>query len=89
MALGARPAEVLGLVLGEGVRPVAAGAGLGILAALALSRLMSSHLFGVAPGDPATLAGVAALLALVALLACLAPARRAIRADPIVALRAE
>ena len=89
MALGAQPREVLGLVLAEGTRPVAAGAVVGILSALALTRLMRSLLFGVAPGDPQTVAAVALLLGVIALGACLVPALRATRVDPVIALRAE
>jgi ABC-type antimicrobial peptide transport system permease subunit len=65
------------------------GITLGILGALAATRLLASMLYGVAPTDPATFTGVAALLAAVALLACWLPARRAARVDPNVALRAE
>jgi ABC-type antimicrobial peptide transport system permease subunit len=80
---------VLGLVLRESARPVAAGALVGMGLAFALSRLMSSLLFGVSPGDPGTLALVAILLGLVTLAAGLGPARRATRVDPVVALRAD
>ena len=89
MALGAEPRAVRRLVLGESARPVAAGALLGMVFALPLSRLMSSLLFGVGPGDPGTLALVALALGLVALAAGLGPARRATRVDPVVALRAD
>ena len=89
MALGAQPREVLGLVLAEGARPVAAGVVIGILAALALTRLMRSLLFDVAPGDPSTVAAVALLLGVIALGACLVPALRATHVDPVIALRAE
>jgi putative ABC transport system permease protein len=89
MALGAEPREVRRLILIEGARPVVAGGVLGVLAAMALSRLMASLLFGVSPGDPGTIVGVALLLGLVALAACLIPARRATRVDPLVALRSE
>jgi predicted permease len=89
MALGAQPREVVALVVGEGARPVVAGAAIGIGAAFALTRLMTSLLYGVDPGDPLTLVGVAALLAIVALAATLVPARRATRVDPVGALRAE
>jgi putative ABC transport system permease protein len=65
------------------------GVAIGIAGALALARLMASLLFHVKPADPLTLSGVALLLALVALLACYIPARRAMRVDPLVALRYE
>jgi predicted permease len=89
MALGAPRSHVLGMVLGKGARLVLAGVGAGIAASLALTRLMASMLFGVTPTDPMTFLCVASLLVLVALLACLAPARRATRVDPMVALRCE
>jgi len=89
IALGARRSHVLGMVLGKGARLILAGVGAGIAAALALTRLMASLLFGVTATDPVTFLSVAGLLILVALLACLAPARRATRVDPMVALRCE
>jgi predicted permease len=89
IALGARQSHVLGMVLGKGARLILAGVGAGIAAALALTRLMASLLFGVTATDPVTFLSVAGLLMLVALLACLAPARRATRVDPMVALRCE
>jgi putative ABC transport system permease protein len=89
MALGATTADVLKQVLLAGGRLAALGLALGLIAALALTRLMSSMLFGVKPSDPLTLGLVAALLALVALTACYIPARRATRVDPIAALRYE
>jgi putative ABC transport system permease protein len=73
----------------EGGRLAALGLAFGLLAALALTRLMASLLFGVKPADPLTLGVAAALLILVALAACYIPARRATRVDPIVALRYE
>jgi putative ABC transport system permease protein len=87
IALGAQHRDVLRLVLAEGTRLTLLGVSIGLLAALALSRLLSTLLFAVSATDPLTFAGVAALLAAVALLACLIPARRATRVDPIVALR--
>jgi len=89
IALGAQRRDVLRLVLGQGTRLTLLGVALGVLAALAFSRLLSTLLFGVSATDPLTFAGVAALLALVALMACFLPARRATRVDPIVALRYE
>jgi putative ABC transport system permease protein len=89
IALGAQRRDVLRLVLAQGTRLTLLGVALGVLAALALSRLLASMLFGVSVTDPLTFAGVAALLAFVALLACFIPARRATRVDPIVALRYE
>jgi predicted permease len=89
MALGARRMHVLGMILGQGCRLIVVGVAAGIAAGLALTRLMASLLFGVTATDPVTFLCVAGLLALVALLACLAPARRATRVDPMVALRCE
>jgi putative ABC transport system permease protein len=89
MALGARAADVLRLVLQEGMAPVAFGAAAGMLAAVAATRALRTMLFGVTPLDPVSLAAAPALLAAVALLACYLPARRATRVDPLVALREE
>ena len=89
MALGAQPSNVLRLVVREGMLVAAVGVGAGIAGALAVSRLLSTMLFGVAPRDPKTLAAVAVALAAIALAACCIPARRAARVDPIVALRDE
>ena len=89
MALGARSNEVLRLVLAQGFRLAAVGLLIGIAAALALTRLMTSMIYGVSSTDAATFITVALLLAFVALAACYIPARRAMRVDPMVALRYE
>jgi putative ABC transport system permease protein len=89
VALGARPRDVLSLVIRQGIILTLTGALAGLIVALGLTRVMSSLLFGVGAMDPLTFVGVAALLITVALLACLIPARRATKVDPIVALRYE
>jgi predicted permease len=89
MALGANPGKVLRLVLGRGLRLAGFGTAIGILAALMSTQLLNSLLFGVSATDPVTFAAVAGLLLGVALLACYVPARRAMRVDPMVALRYE
>jgi len=89
MALGATPSTVLKQVLWEGGRLAALGLAAGLIAALILTRLMTSLLFEIKPGDPITLSASAAILAFVALLACYIPARRATRVEPMTALRKE
>jgi predicted permease len=89
MALGAQRGDVLRTFLGDGARLTLIGIAIGGVAALALTRLMSSILFEVKPSDPLTFASVAGLLCAIALLACYLPARRAASVDPIKALRAE
>ena len=89
MSLGAQRGNVLCLVVAEGARMAAFGVVIGIAASLAITRLMSSLLFGISATDPLTFVGVAALLSSVALLASYIPARRAMRVDPMVALRYE
>jgi predicted permease len=89
MALGAERADVLRMVVGHGLRLSLIGIGAGLVAALALTRLMSSMLFGVRPTDFVTFAAVSLLLAGVAAMASYVPARRATRVDPIIALRYE
>jgi putative ABC transport system permease protein len=89
MALGATPRRIFGLVLGQSVRLVLAGLALGMVASLALTRVMTGFLYGVNPTDPLTFAGVGFLLIAVALLAGYVPAKRASKVDPLVALRSE
>ena len=89
MALGARGGDLMRLVVWRGMRPVAVGLALGGVGALGVSKAMAGLLFGVAPTDAVTFAGSALVLVLVALAACVAPARRATRVDPVVALRSE
>jgi ABC-type antimicrobial peptide transport system permease subunit len=89
VALGAQRSDVMRLVLGEGAKMALAGVVAGLAAAFGLTRLMANQLFGVTPHDPLTYAAVAVLLMLVALFACYVPARRAVRLDPLAALRCE
>ena len=87
IALGACPKDVMRLVLGEGARLILLGIAAGVVSALALTQLMRSLLFGIGPADPVTFLAVMGLLALVAGAACFIPARRAVRTNPIIALR--
>jgi ABC-type antimicrobial peptide transport system permease subunit len=87
LALGAQKVTILKMVLRRGLRLAAAGAALGVAGALLVSHLMAGLLYDVSPGDPLTFIGLTAVLVLVALAACYIPARRAMRVDPIVALR--
>jgi putative ABC transport system permease protein len=89
VALGAERRHVLRLVLNQGVLVIFAGLAIGVTASLLLTRFLASLLFGVTPTDPITFAGVAFLLAVVAMAACYIPARRAVRVDPMVALKYE
>jgi predicted permease len=89
MALGAQRRDVLGLVLSDAARMTLAGVPIGLIAAAGLMQLIKTMLFGVSTADPLTYAAVAVLLSAVALLACYLPARRAMRVDPMVALRHE
>jgi putative ABC transport system permease protein len=89
MALGAQRVNVLGMIIGQGMKLVAFGVAIGLAASLALARLMMSLLYEVKPTDPLTYAAVALLLISIALAANFAPARRAVSVDPTVALRHE
>ncbi|MGE0447586.1 MAG: FtsX-like permease family protein, partial [Vicinamibacterales bacterium] len=86
-ALGATPRAVLGMMAGQGLLLAAVAVGIGAAGALAATRLMRSLLFGVTPGDPATMAAVAGVLGVIAVAATVIPARRAARVDPVTALR--
>ena len=89
MALGAQRSELLRMVVGQGMRPILAGVAVGLAGSLALTRAISTLLFGVSAADPWTYASMTAILTAVAICACCAPALRATRVDPIVALREE
>ena len=89
IALGAQRNDVLKLILGQGIALTLAGLALGTVAALVLTRLLASLLYGIAPSDPATIVIVPLVLVAVSLIACYVPARRATRVDPMVALRYE
>ncbi len=89
MALGAARTDVLTLIVRQGLVLVLLGVAIGIPAAVALTRLIASQLFGVTPTDPATFAAASVLFVSIALLACSIPAHRATKVDPMVALRAE
>ena len=89
LALGASPRRVLGLILAQGMKPVVAGLIVGVAAALLLTRLMTSLLFGITATDPVTYGAVAGLLAIAALTSCWIPARQAVGVDVVAALRKE
>jgi putative ABC transport system permease protein len=89
VALGASASDVLRMIVGDGMRIALIGVGIGVVAALGLTRLITKIIFGVGANDPLTFIGVAVLLSGVALVACYVPARRAMRVDPIIALRYE
>jgi predicted permease len=89
IALGAQPANVLKLILAQGLLLTILGISIGVAGALALTRFLSSLVYGIAPTDPATFIGVSLVLIAAALLACWVPARRAMRVDPVTALRCE
>ena len=89
VALGARPRDVLAMILGQGMRTIVIGLSIGLAASLAVTRAMGSLLFGITAVDPLTFAAVIVLLVAAALLACYIPARRAANVDPMVALRYE
>jgi predicted permease len=89
MAIGARPGEIVRMILGQGMGLALMGVALGILGSFALTHMVKSFLFGVTPNDPVTFLGVAGVLTAAAFAACYVPARRASRIDPNIALRAE
>jgi ABC-type antimicrobial peptide transport system permease subunit len=89
MALGARPTDVVRMIVVEGLKPTAVGLAIGLAGAIALGRVLSTLVFGVTPHDSAMLATVSVLVLLVGLMASLLPAYRATRVDPLRALRVD
>jgi putative ABC transport system permease protein len=89
IAMGAQPSDVLRLIIGFGAKLAIIGVVIGVIAALALTQLMKTMLFGVTASDPETMAAVSITLIAVTLLACYIPARRAMSVDPVIALRSE
>jgi ABC-type antimicrobial peptide transport system permease subunit len=89
MAIGARPVDILGMVLSESVRVVLLGSVTGLIAAFAVTQMIRSQLYGLSPHDPLVLTGAAVVLVTITLMAACVPARRASRVDPLRALRNE
>ena len=89
IALGAQPGDVLHLMMSQGMQLALIGTAVGLAGALALTRVLSTFLFGVSSTDPATIGAVVCLLLAVALVACYLPARRATRVDPIIVMRCD
>jgi ABC-type antimicrobial peptide transport system permease subunit len=89
VALGARPAQIITMVVGQNLRIVALGLGAGLLTAIPATRLLRGLLYQVGPNDPATFVGIGAMLAAVAIVASYVPARRGTQVDPVVTLKAE
>jgi len=89
MALGAKPSDVVGLVVRQGLRLALAGVVLGIVSALALGRVLQSLLYGISAGDPLTFVSVSIIAVVMAWLACYLPARRVTGVDPMISLRSE
>jgi putative ABC transport system permease protein len=87
IAVGARAGEIFRMVVGEGLRLIVTGLAIGLVAAVWLGRIGSSLLFGVSSTDPLTFVSVSLLLMIVAVMACCFPARRAMKVEPVVALR--
>src|SRR4030095_13414398 len=89
MAIGAQPRDVFTMILGQGMKLALIGVGLGLVGAFALTRLMTTMLFGVEPTDKVTFASIALLITVGAFLACYLPGRRATKVEPVISLRYE